>query len=220
MAWWLLRALIFWDERELVQQRIHTMKTLVNLSKLFEAGRESQFNSQVVLSDDQESQIQPSHAINLKFDVLIRELLRSRSHESNDHSQHLENDSHSPYLVIGWFLRGCSDPYERLVTPKKDENLFKDLRKKCDIPRGAHVKLSLHETYENTISHFFRAYQTSRGHPDEDVNKAWPAWIQKNLNAKNNLLKANTRWNWLTIGLLPAFQYWCCSPYSSVSVLD
>jgi hypothetical protein len=41
----------------------------------------------------------------------------------------------------------------------------------------------LSEQHARTLSHFFRAYQESRWHPDEDVSKAWTAWIQKNLNA-------------------------------------
>ncbi|CZS97882.1 uncharacterized protein RAG0_06763 [Rhynchosporium agropyri] len=85
MAWWLLRALIFWDE----------------------PGRESQFNSQVVLSDDQESRIQPSHAINLVI-----------------------------YLEV----------------PTSNSASMKRMRTRYRISS---------------------ALITSRGHPDEDVNKAW-----------------------------------------------
>ncbi|KAI9687345.1 MAG: hypothetical protein M1822_002388 [Bathelium mastoideum] len=139
-----------------------------------------------------------------KFDVLVHELLRSRSYESGTQGP-LEGSS-SPFVVIGWFSKGSSNPYERLVTLKDNGDLFKQLRKKmnfirgwrefvslkslrsfslyeCDIHRGAHVKLRLPEQHKSTLSHFFRAYQTSRWHPDKDVSKAWMTWVHKNLNA-------------------------------------
>ncbi|ERF71211.1 hypothetical protein EPUS_07894 [Endocarpon pusillum Z07020] len=161
-----------------------------------------------------------------EFDNLIRELLRSRSHESG--KQQPADGTSSPFLIIGWFAKGSTDPNERLITLEDDENLFKQIRKrvkfirgwreyislkslcrfglyKCDIPRGAHVKLSLSNQHASTLSHFFRAYQTSRWHPDKDVSNAWTAWVQKNLNANNEPIEGKYSlelvYNWSPVRL-------------------
>lgn len=80
-----------------------------------------------------------------KFDLLVRELLRSRSHESGE--QHPADDTSSPFLVIGWFSKGSSDPYERLITLKDDKSLFKQLRKKANFIRGWRECISLKSLY-------------------------------------------------------------------------
>ncbi|KAI9662376.1 MAG: hypothetical protein M1821_008543 [Bathelium mastoideum] len=60
-----------------------------------------------------------------KFDILVHELLRSRSYESG--TQYPPEGLSSPFVVIGWFSKGSSDPYERLVTLNENEDLFKQL---------------------------------------------------------------------------------------------
>jgi hypothetical protein len=51
-----------------------------------------------------------------EFDALISKLLRSRSHESDE--PHTEDNISSPFLVIGWFSKGSSDPHEIRNTQK------------------------------------------------------------------------------------------------------
>jgi hypothetical protein len=76
-----------------------------------------------------------------EFDALIGTLLRSRSHESDE--PHAEDDLSAAFLVVGWFSKGSSDPYERSITLKSDVSLFKQLRKEVDSIRGWREYISL-----------------------------------------------------------------------------
>lgn len=76
-----------------------------------------------------------------EFDNLIRELLSSRSHESG--KQQPADGTSSPFLIIGWFAKGSTDPNERLITLEDDENLFKQIRKRVKFIRGWREYISL-----------------------------------------------------------------------------
>ncbi|KAF4630397.1 hypothetical protein G7Y89_g7744 [Cudoniella acicularis] len=119
----------------------------------------------------------------------------------------------TPYIVIGWFSRGSSDPKERILQFETPAELFKAMRKgeksvrswrrvlslkglrgfglyKCDISRGAHRPLDLSTSQRSVMSQFYLAYRASNRHADEAVATAWQGWVYKNLNdSKNNPLE-------------------------------
>jgi hypothetical protein len=119
----------------------------------------------------------------------------------------------TPYLVIGWFPRSASDPFEKTLQFEDPARLFKALRNgekyvrgwrrllslkalrgfglyKCDISRGAHIPLVLTTSQKAVLSQFFLAYKASNRHSDDAVAIAWQGWVRRNLNSdKNNPLE-------------------------------
>jgi hypothetical protein len=75
-----------------------------------------------------------------KFDALVQRLLKTRYHELDGQAQTIGPPL---YVIIGWFSKGSSDPYEKLLTLKDDEALFKQLRKGVRSVRGWREYLSL-----------------------------------------------------------------------------
>ena len=79
-----------------------------------------------------------------KFNALVHELVGSEFRESCESSkEHTAGDTPSPFIIVGWFARGSSDPYERLIKLKDEQNLFKQLRKKISFIRGWREYVSL-----------------------------------------------------------------------------
>ncbi|KAI9734849.1 MAG: hypothetical protein M1834_001928 [Cirrosporium novae-zelandiae] len=103
-----------------------------------------------------------------------------------DMVQKLFNDTSRFYIVNDETLFKHLQKDARLIRGWREYMSLKSLRRfglyRCDIRRGAHIKVDLPPEYKNTLKHFFRVYETCRRHPDKDVSKAWTQWVHRNFN--------------------------------------
>ncbi|KAJ8062660.1 hypothetical protein OCU04_009182 [Sclerotinia nivalis] len=120
----------------------------------------------------------------------------------------------TPYLILGYFPTTSLDPHETYIPLPTPTTLFSSLHRaehslrgyrrflslkslagfglyKCDIEKGAHVKVILREEEKMVLRRFYAAYKGKmvRGLPgfareewDEDVGEAWMKWVGSNLN--------------------------------------
>ncbi|KAB8288214.1 hypothetical protein EYC80_010217 [Monilinia laxa] len=120
-----------------------------------------------------------------------------------------------PYLILGYFPTSTLDPHETYLALRTPNSLFPSLHRaehnlrgyrrflslkslagfglyKCDIEKGAHVRVILREEEKMVLRRFFAAYRDRGGMGwmgkigreewDEDVGRAWMRWVAENLN--------------------------------------
>ncbi|KAA8565356.1 hypothetical protein MFRU_045g00550 [Monilinia fructicola] len=121
----------------------------------------------------------------------------------------------TPYLILGYFPTSTLDPHETYLALHTPTSLFPSLHRaehnlrgyrrflslkslagfglyKCDIEKGAHVRVLLREEEKMVLRRFFAAYRDRGGvgwmgkigreEWDEDVGRAWMRWVGENLN--------------------------------------
>ncbi|ESZ90068.1 hypothetical protein SBOR_9556 [Sclerotinia borealis F-4128] len=121
----------------------------------------------------------------------------------------------TPYLILGYFPTSTLDPHETYLPLSTPSSLFSSLHRaehslrgyrrflslkslagfglyKCDIEKGAHVKVILGEEEKMVLRRFFAAFRDKGGRGlglgvrreewDEDVGRAWMGWVVSNMN--------------------------------------